>query len=153
LSHIPAFTLSSVTVALAGTMAFVFGFLPNLGNYHPSQIQWMPLLSLVTLGVFGTAIDPIISIQINQRHLCPFCQFHHLHHSGGRCFLGYCRWGTISFGTRSEYCGDFGGGGAYSQKLKLKGFHGFTVKGFQGLHDLLSILKLSFKATNQPRKP
>jgi len=64
LSHIPAFTLSSVTVALAGTMAFVFGFLPNLGNYHPSQIQWMPLLSLVTLGVFGTAIAQLFQYRL-----------------------------------------------------------------------------------------
>jgi len=64
LSHIPAFTLSSVTVALVGTMAFVFGFLPNLGNYHPSQIQWMPLLSLVTLGVFGTAIAQLFQYRL-----------------------------------------------------------------------------------------
>ena len=45
-------------------MAFVFGFLPNLGNYHPSQIQWMPLLSLVTLGVFGTAIAQLFQYRL-----------------------------------------------------------------------------------------
>lgn len=64
LSHIPAFTLSSVTVGLAGTLAFVFGFLPNLGNYHPTQIQWMPLLALVTLGVLGTAIAQLFQYRL-----------------------------------------------------------------------------------------
>jgi drug/metabolite transporter (DMT)-like permease len=56
LSDIPAVVLSTVTVSLAGLLAFSLAFLPNLANYHPSQIQWMPLLSLMTLGIFGTAI-------------------------------------------------------------------------------------------------
>ncbi len=55
LSHIPAVVLSTVTVSLAGLLAFFLSFLPNLGKYHPAQIEWIPLVSLMTLGVFGTA--------------------------------------------------------------------------------------------------
>ena len=64
LSHIPAFILSTVTVSFAGLLAFFVGFLPNLSNYHPSQIQWLPLLSLVTLGVLGTAIAQLLQYKL-----------------------------------------------------------------------------------------
>jgi len=36
---------------------------------------------------------------------------------------------------------------------KKKGFHGFMVKGFHGLHDLLSNLKNSVMHKNQSCKP
>lgn len=64
LSHIPAFVLSTVTVSLTGLLAFFLTFLPNLANYHPSQIEWMPLLSLMVLGVFGTAIAQLIQYKL-----------------------------------------------------------------------------------------
>lgn len=64
LSHIPAFVLSTVTVSLTGLLAFFLAFLPNLASYHPSQIEWMPLLSLMTLGVFGTAIAQLIQYKL-----------------------------------------------------------------------------------------
>jgi drug/metabolite transporter (DMT)-like permease len=64
LSHIPSVVLSTVTVSIAGLLAFFLAFLPNLGNYHPSQIQWMPLLALMTLGVFGTAIAQMIQYKL-----------------------------------------------------------------------------------------
>jgi drug/metabolite transporter (DMT)-like permease len=64
LSHIPAVVLSTVTVSLAGLMAFFLAFLPNLASYHPAQIQWIPLLSLMTLGVFGTAIAQLFQYKL-----------------------------------------------------------------------------------------
>ncbi len=64
LSHIPAFILSTVTVSIAGLLAFFLAFLPNLSHYHPSQIQWLPLISLVTLGIFGTAIAQLVQYKL-----------------------------------------------------------------------------------------
>ena len=64
LSHIPAIVLSTVTVSITGLMAFFFAFLPNIGSYHPAQIEWMPLLCLMTLGVFGTAIAQLIQYKL-----------------------------------------------------------------------------------------
>lgn len=64
LSHIPAVILSTVTVSIAGLLAFFFAFLPNLNHYHPSQIAWMPLLALMTLGVFGTALAQMIQYKL-----------------------------------------------------------------------------------------
>ncbi len=64
LSHIPAFVLSTVTVSLTGLLAFFLAFLPNLASYHPSQIEWMPLLALITLGVIGTAIAQLIQYKL-----------------------------------------------------------------------------------------
>lgn len=64
LSDIPAFVLSTVTVSLTGLLAFFGAFLPNLSNYHPAQIQWMPLLALMVLGVFGTAIAQLIQYKL-----------------------------------------------------------------------------------------
>lgn len=64
LSQIPAVVLSTVTVSLAGLLAFFGAFLPNLGHYHPSQIQWVPLLSLMLLGVMGTAIAQLIQYKL-----------------------------------------------------------------------------------------
>lgn len=64
LSHIPAFVLSTVTVSLAGLLAFFFAFLPNLSHYHPDQISWMPLLALITLGVCGTAIAQLFQYKL-----------------------------------------------------------------------------------------
>jgi drug/metabolite transporter (DMT)-like permease len=64
LSHIPAVVLSTVTVSIAGLLAFFLAFLPNLGSYHPSTIEWMPLLALMTLGVMGTAIAQMIQYKL-----------------------------------------------------------------------------------------
>ncbi len=64
LSHIPAVVLSTVTVSITGLMAFFLAFLPNIGSYHPNQIEWMPLLALVVLGVFGTAIAQLIQYKL-----------------------------------------------------------------------------------------
>jgi len=64
LSHIPAVVLSTVTVSITGLLAFFLAFLPNIGSYHPSQIEWMPLLALVVLGVFGTAIAQLIQYKL-----------------------------------------------------------------------------------------
>ncbi len=64
LSHIPAVVLSTVTVSIAGLLAFFLAFLPNLGSYHPVQIEWMPLLALMTLGVLGTAIAQMIQYKL-----------------------------------------------------------------------------------------
>lgn len=64
LSHIPAVILSTVTVSIVGLLAFFLAFLPNLGNYHPDQIRWMPLVALMTLGVFGTAVAQLIQYKL-----------------------------------------------------------------------------------------
>jgi len=64
LSHIPSVVLSTVTVSIAELLAFFLAFLPNLGSYHPSQIEWMPLLALMILGVFGTAIAQMIQYKL-----------------------------------------------------------------------------------------
>jgi len=64
LSHIPAFILSTVTVSLTGLLAFTFAFLPNLSSYHPAQMHWMPLVSLMILGIFGTAIAQLLQYQL-----------------------------------------------------------------------------------------
>jgi drug/metabolite transporter (DMT)-like permease len=64
LSDIPAVVLSTVTVSFAGLLAFFLGFLPNIGHYHPSEIQWIPLISLMTLGVFGTAIAQLFQYKL-----------------------------------------------------------------------------------------
>lgn len=64
LSHIPAFVLSTVTVSIAGLLAFFLAFLPNLSHYHPSQIQWLPLVALMTLGIFGTAIAQLVQYKL-----------------------------------------------------------------------------------------
>lgn len=64
LSHIPAFVLSTVTVSITGLLAFFLAFLPNMGQYHPDRIAWMPLLALVVLGVFGTAIAQLVQYKL-----------------------------------------------------------------------------------------
>jgi len=64
LSHIPAIVLSTVTVSITGLLAFFLAFLPNIGSYHPSQMDWMPLLCLMALGVFGTAIAQMIQYKL-----------------------------------------------------------------------------------------
>ncbi|MFN0213236.1 MAG: DMT family transporter [Saprospiraceae bacterium] len=64
LSHIPAIVLSTVTVSITGLLAFFLAFLPNIGQYHPGQIEWMPLLALAVLGVFGTAIAQLIQYKL-----------------------------------------------------------------------------------------
>lgn len=64
LSHIPAFVLSTVTVSLTGLLAFFLAFLPNIAAYHPSQIQWVPLVALIALGVFGTAIAQLLQYKL-----------------------------------------------------------------------------------------
>ena len=64
LSHIPAVVLSTVTVSIAGLLAFFLAFLPNLANYHPATIQWLPLLALMTLGICGTAIAQLIQYKL-----------------------------------------------------------------------------------------
>ncbi len=64
LSHIPAFVLSTVTVSLTGLLAFLVAFLPNINAYHPAQMQWLPLVSLITLGVFGTAIAQLLQYKL-----------------------------------------------------------------------------------------
>ncbi len=64
LSHIPAMVLSSVTVSITGLLAFFLAFLPTIGHYHMAQIEWMPLLALVTLGVFGTALAQLIQYNL-----------------------------------------------------------------------------------------
>lgn len=56
--------LSTVTVSITGLLAFFLAFLPNLGNYHASQIEWLPLFSLVLPGVFGTAIAQLIQYKL-----------------------------------------------------------------------------------------
>jgi drug/metabolite transporter (DMT)-like permease len=64
LSDIPAVVLSTVTVSFAGLLAFFLGFLPNIGNYHPAEMQWIPLISLMTLGFFGTAIAQLFQYKL-----------------------------------------------------------------------------------------
>lgn len=64
LSHIPAVVLSTVTVSTAGLLAFFFAFLPNLSHYHPTQIAWMPLFALMTLGILGTALAQMIQYKL-----------------------------------------------------------------------------------------
>ena len=64
LSDIPSFALSTVTVSFAGLLAFFLAFLPHIDNYHPSQMQWIPLISLITLGVLGTAIAQAVQYNL-----------------------------------------------------------------------------------------
>jgi drug/metabolite transporter (DMT)-like permease len=64
LSQIPAAALSTVTVSLTGLLAFFVAFLPNLSHYHPAQMQWGPLLSLMVLGVVNTAIAQLIQYKL-----------------------------------------------------------------------------------------
>jgi len=56
--------LSTVTVSITGLLAFFLTFLPNIASYLPSQIEWVPLLSLVILGVFGTAIAQLFQYKL-----------------------------------------------------------------------------------------
>lgn len=67
LSHIPPAELSTVTVSIAGLMAFFFGFLPSAGHYFSGEIHWMPLAALVTLGVMGTAVAQLIQYNLIQQ--------------------------------------------------------------------------------------
>lgn len=64
LAGIPAFVMSTVTVSFAGLLAFFLAFLPNLSHYHPAEIQWMPLVSLITLGIFGTALAQLFQYKL-----------------------------------------------------------------------------------------
>jgi len=64
LSHIPAVVLSTVTVSIAGLLAFFVAFLPNLSHYHPTEMPWGPLLSLMVLGVVNTAIAQLIQYKL-----------------------------------------------------------------------------------------
>lgn len=64
LSHIPALVLSTVTVSIAGLLAFFLAFLPNISHYQLAQTSWWPLLALMTLGVFGTAIAQLIQYNL-----------------------------------------------------------------------------------------
>jgi drug/metabolite transporter (DMT)-like permease len=64
LSDIPAFVMSTVTVSIAGLLAFFMAFLPNLSNYNPSQVYWTPLVSLIVLGIFGTALAQLIQYRL-----------------------------------------------------------------------------------------
>ncbi|MEO6759007.1 MAG: DMT family transporter, partial [Saprospiraceae bacterium] len=64
LSHIPAFTLSTVTVSITGLLAFFLAFLPNIRHYHPAEMPWLPLLALMALGIFGTAIAQMLQYRL-----------------------------------------------------------------------------------------
>ncbi|MCB0523606.1 MAG: DMT family transporter [Lewinellaceae bacterium] len=64
LAGIPAFVLSTVTVSLAGVLAFFTSFLPNIDGFIKPDFPWMPLAALVILGVMGTAIAQLLSYKL-----------------------------------------------------------------------------------------
>ena len=64
LGQIPSFTLSSVTVSIAGLLAFVFVLLPRTANYEITEARWLPLAAIVTLGIFGTAIAQLLHYKL-----------------------------------------------------------------------------------------
>lgn len=64
LSHIPALVLSTVTVSVAGLIAFFLAFLPNIDHFHLPQTNWLPLLALMTLGIMGTAVAQLIQYSL-----------------------------------------------------------------------------------------
>lgn len=55
LAEIPSFRLSAVTVSIAGLLAFVFVLVPNYREYVVPESNYLPLVSLLTLGLVGTA--------------------------------------------------------------------------------------------------
>ena len=59
MGQVSPIALSSVSVSIAGLLAFFFIFLPRMGNYEMTDNRWIPLAALVTLGVFSTAIAQI----------------------------------------------------------------------------------------------
>ena len=64
LGDVPAIALSTVTVSVAGLLAFLLVMLPNLGKYAVSGAQWMPFFALLALGVFGTALAQLLHYKL-----------------------------------------------------------------------------------------
>ena len=64
LAEIPAIALSTVAVSVAGLLAFLLVMLPNLEKYTVAEHQWTPLLALLALGVFGTALAQLLHYQL-----------------------------------------------------------------------------------------
>jgi drug/metabolite transporter (DMT)-like permease len=66
LQDIPALALSYLSVSLAGLMAFIFFFIPQWSNFTLEQHQVKPLMALITLGVFGTAVAQVLYYKLIQ---------------------------------------------------------------------------------------
>lgn len=64
LADIPAIALSTVAVSVAGLLAFLLVMLPNLAKYTVAEHQWTPLLALLALGVFGTALAQLLHYKL-----------------------------------------------------------------------------------------
>ena len=119
LSHIPAFVLSTVTVSIAGLLAFTCAFLPNIGHYHPAQMQWLPLVSMMTLGIFGTAIAQLLQYQLIKGTSALFASSHDLYHSGSGGWLGIAGRRNLRPDSCFE-CGWNSGGGTFDSKSIIR---------------------------------
>lgn len=60
LGNVPAQHMSSVSVSLCGLLAFGFVFIPQRSEFHFTQNNVGPLLALLALGIFGTALAQLI---------------------------------------------------------------------------------------------
>ncbi len=60
LHDVPAIALSSVSVSIAGLLAFLFVFLPRHEHYAMTPDRWLPLAALVTLGIMGTGLATVL---------------------------------------------------------------------------------------------
>ncbi|HNE30215.1 MAG TPA: DMT family transporter [Saprospiraceae bacterium] len=67
LGGIPAPTLSTVSVSVAGLLAFLLVLLPNLGHYTVTEASAAPFLALVTLGMLGTALAQLLHYKLISR--------------------------------------------------------------------------------------
>jgi drug/metabolite transporter (DMT)-like permease len=64
LGGLPSIVISTTTVTVAGLLAFIFGFLPNISQFHLNQANLMPLFSLICLGVLGTAVAQLLFVKM-----------------------------------------------------------------------------------------
>ena len=64
LAGMPSAVIATTTVTVAGMLAFLFAFLPNLSGFHVSSAHLMPLLSLTVLGVLGTALAQFLFVKL-----------------------------------------------------------------------------------------
>lgn len=60
LNEVPSLALSSVSVALGGSLSFLFIFLPRHEHYTIQNDNWMPLLALAALGILSTALAQLL---------------------------------------------------------------------------------------------
>ncbi|MEP7195534.1 MAG: DMT family transporter [Saprospiraceae bacterium] len=66
LQDVPSLPLSYISVSIAGLMAFLFFCLPRLSHYSFNNTNATPLISLIILGVCGTAIAQVIYYKLIQ---------------------------------------------------------------------------------------